>query len=67
MSEQLPDQICGIIVGGIWHNPIACAFPKDHKGEHSWANIPQFAPTKKLAKQPHKPPYAPKDERADKF
>jgi hypothetical protein len=34
--------ICGIVVGSSWHAPVACAYPPDHRGAHSWATIPQF-------------------------
>ena len=41
--------ICGVVVGSSWHDPVACAFQKGHEGVHSWASIPQFAPTPQLS------------------
>lgn len=36
--------ICGIVVGSSWHEPVACAYPPGHDGDHSWASIPALAP-----------------------
>lgn len=41
--------ICGIVIYSSWHDPVACAFKPGHEGNHSWASIPQFAPTHRLA------------------
>lgn len=39
-----PSPICGIVVSSSWHEPVACAFPPDHEGPHSWASIPALPP-----------------------
>lgn len=36
--------LCGIVIGSSWHEPVACAYPPGHTGDHSWASIPQFDP-----------------------
>lgn len=36
--------ICGIVVGSSWHEPVACAYPPGHDGDHSWASIPALPP-----------------------
>jgi len=36
--------ICGVTVSSSWHEPVACAYPPDHEGPHSWASIPALPP-----------------------
>ena len=36
--------MCGIVCGSSWHDPVACAFPPEHEGDHSWASIPALPP-----------------------
>jgi hypothetical protein len=36
--------MCGIVCGSSWHEPVACAFPPEHSGAHSWASIPALPP-----------------------
>lgn len=47
----VPAEICGVVVASSWHAPIACAYERGHEGDHSWATIPQFAPTKELSEK----------------
>jgi hypothetical protein len=47
----VPAPICGVVVRSSWHLPVACAFEPGHEGNHSWASIPQFAPTRELAER----------------
>jgi hypothetical protein len=42
--------LCGIIIGSSWHEPVACAYPPGHTGDHSWASIPALPPTLDLAR-----------------
>lgn len=37
--------LCAIVIGSSWHEPIACAYPPGHTGNHSWDSIPQFDPS----------------------
>jgi hypothetical protein len=43
-AEQPP--ICGVTVSSSWHEPVACAYPPDHEGVHSWGSIPALPPGK---------------------
>jgi hypothetical protein len=36
--------LCGVVISSSWHDPVACAFPPDHDGNHSWASIPALPP-----------------------
>lgn len=36
--------MCGVTCGSSWHDPVACAFPPEHAGDHSWASIPALDP-----------------------
>lgn len=36
--------MCGIVCDSSWHDPVACAFPPEHDGPHSWASIPALQP-----------------------
>ncbi len=46
-----PPPLCGIVVGSSWHEPIACAYPPDHDGPHSWASIPAFPSRGRMTKR----------------
>ena len=50
--------ICGIVIGSSWHEPVACAYPPDHTGDHSWASIPQFDPAKEPVVGTPEPDYS---------
>lgn len=39
-----PTPICGVSVGASWHAPVACAYPPEHQGPHSWSSIPALPP-----------------------
>ena len=42
----MPDEhgICGVLCAAGRHGePLACGFPKGHKGKHAWATLPTFA------------------------
>lgn len=49
--HALPKVMCGVVVASSWHLPVACAFEAGHDGDHSWASIPQYAPTEELAER----------------
>ncbi len=37
-------RMCGVVIHSSWHDPVSCAFPDEHEGDHSWASIPALPP-----------------------
>lgn len=42
-TDQFKALLCGVIsMSGPHHEPLACAYPPGHAGDHSWATLPTF-------------------------
>lgn len=45
VMEQAKRIICGVVsMAGPHGEPLACAYPPGHEGDHSWATLPSWVP-----------------------
>lgn len=43
-EEECKPFMCGIVsMSGLHGEPLACAYPPGHEGDHSWGTLPTFA------------------------